>query len=239
MSMALKPWQKHLLEPYNFIVERLLKNRVPQTHWKELLEVQARAKKRTDVSSNLRKIFLETVKSKPKVIVELGVKSGESTFAFSRAAMVTDAKLISVDIRDHSDSCDWDKWIFVQMDDLKFAKQFKTWCKKRKIPSTIDVLFIDTAHTYEHTKKEIKAYFPLLSKQAKVFFHDSNLSGWYRRSNFTIDKAWDCKRQVIRAIEEYLGVDFKEKNDFVEYAKGWMIENIAYCNGLLILEKIK
>jgi len=36
MSMALKPWQKQLLEPYNFIVERLLKNRVPQTHWKEL-----------------------------------------------------------------------------------------------------------------------------------------------------------------------------------------------------------
>ena len=235
--MALTPWQRRLLEPYNRIAETIMSENLT-TDWKELREVEEKAKVRTDTASHLRTLFLETVESRPKLIVELGVKHGFSTFALSRAAIVTGARLVSLDIRDHSTSSDWEDWIFVQMDDIDFAKQFPTWCLERKIEPAIDVLFVDTSHTYEHTKKEIAAFFPLLSASAKVMFHDTNCSDWYRRRDFTIDRSYDAKREVIRAIEDYFGRSFDEKKRFVEFIDGWLVEHDPICNGLMILKRI-
>lgn len=236
--MAIKPWQRILLAPYNKIAEKVMSENLPNTTWKELREVEEKARVRTDIASHLRTIFLETVKSKPNLIVELGVKKGFSAFALSRAAIATGATLVSVDIRDHSKSLDWEDWIFVQMDDIDFAKQFPAWCLERKIEPSIDVLFIDTTHTYEHAKKEIAAFSPYLSEKAKVIFHDTNCSDWYRRRNFTIDRSYDSKRGVIRAIEDYFGRTFNEKERFVEVIGGWLIEHDPVCNGLMILKRI-
>jgi len=219
------------------MAETLVSGNVPATNWTELMEVQEKAKVRTDVASHLRTIFLETVESRPTLIVELGVKKGFSTFALSRAAIVAGAVLVSVDIRDHSRSSDWDDWLFVQMDDLDFAKRFPAWCAERKIVPSIDVLFIDTSHEYEHTKKEIAAFFPLLSANAKVMFHDTNCSDWYRRRNLTIDRGSDSKRSVIRAIEDYFGRPFNEKQRFVQFVDGWLIEHDPICNGLMIMKR--
>lgn len=235
--MALTPWQRRLLEPYNKIAETIMSENLT-TEWKELREVEEKARVRTDIASHLRTIFLETVKSKPKLIVELGVKKGFSAFALSRAAIVTGAVLVSVDIRDFSKSSDWEDWIFVQMDDIDFAKQFPAWCKERKIEPSIDVLFIDTSHEYEHTKKEIAAFFPLLSANATVILHDTNCSDWYRRRNYTIDRSYDAKRRVIKATEEYFGKSFNEKEEFMELIDGWLIEHDPICNGLMILNRI-
>lgn len=236
--MALTRWQRIALEPYNRIVEALLSENLPATNWKELREVQEKAKVRTDVASHLRTVFLETVGSRPNLIVELGVKKGFSTFALSKAAMVVGAVLVSVDKRNFSKSSDWEDWSFVQMEDLDFAKQFPAWCAERKIAPSIDVLFIDTSHEYEHTKKEIAAFFPLLSANAKVMFHDTNCSDWYRRKNFTVDRSYDNKRGVIRAIEDHFGRPFNEKQRFVQFVDGWLIEHDPICNGLMIMRRI-
>lgn len=235
--MSLSRWQKILLNPYNKIAETLMSENISTTNWKELNEVEIKSKVRTDIASHLRSIFLETVESKPNLIVELGVKKGFSTFALSRAGIITGALLVSVDIRDFSKSLDWEDWIFVKMDDIKFAEQFPDWCQARKINPSIDVIYIDTSHEYEHTKKEIAAFFPFLSPKAKVIFHDTNCSGWYRRRDFTIDYSYDSKRGVIKAIEDYFERPFNEKERFVEFIDGWLIEHDPICNGLLIMRR--
>ena len=208
------------------------------TKWEELKQVNAKAKAMTDIASHLETLFRQTVESRPKLIVELGVKHGCSTFALSRAAIVTGAVLVSVDNRDFSRSLDWDQWIFLQMDDLDFAKQFPTWCLERKIEPSIDVLFIDTDHTYEHTKEVMTSFWPLLAGHAKVMFHDTNCSGIYRRRDFTIDRSYDSQRGVITAIEEYFGRMFNEKKQFEEFIDGWLIRHDPICNGLMTLTRI-
>ena len=81
---------------------------------------------------------------------------------------------------------------------------------KRSIRQPVDVLFIDTSHLYEHTVKEIEAWFPLLAPNALVMFHDTNLRPNYTRQNGTCGVGWDNDRGVIRAIEEYLGETLDE-----------------------------
>ncbi len=237
--MGLRRWQKYLLEPYNLLIENVMKERFDDTHCPELKQVEEKSRLRVDMASHLRPIFLETVESNPNLIVELGTKTGMSTFALSRAAMVTGATLLSVDFRDCSDALDWDKWNFVHMDDVAFSKQFPEWASERDIKPSIDVLFIDTSHEYNHTKNEIAVYEPFFSKDVKVIFHDSNCSGWYIRKNFTIDKSYDCKRGVIHALEDFFGTSFNEKREFVEIRNGWLIKHNPKCNGLFIMKRIE
>ena len=55
-------------------------------------------RKRTDISDHLITLFVESIEIKPKLIVELGVNFGESTFALERVAKTCNAKLVSADI---------------------------------------------------------------------------------------------------------------------------------------------
>jgi len=107
---------------------------------------------------------------RPRLIVELGVRKGQSTFVFERVARLFDAALVSVDIEDCMQASSYPHWHFVQSDDVAFARRFPAWCAEHDLPAQIDVLFIDTSHVYEHTVQEIDAWFPLLAKHALVFF---------------------------------------------------------------------
>ena len=107
------------------------------------------------------------------------------------------------------------------------------------IEPKIDILFIDTEHHYEQTMKEIRQWFPYLSKRAKVFFHDSNVKPVYRRKDGSLGTSRDFKRGVTRALEEYLDYSFNEEKDFVAFKNGWLIRHWANCNGFTMLEKIE
>ena len=81
--------------------------------------------KDTDISSHLPAIFSHCVLKNPKMVIELGVRSGESSFAFKNALDLLDSKLIGVDIS--TESADVYKNLniknstFKVMDDLKFS----------------------------------------------------------------------------------------------------------------------
>ncbi len=120
----------------------------------------------SDISGHLLRIYDTVVRKSPKIIVELGVRGGMSTFALSRAAQDIGATLISIDIEDCSKSCDWDKWVFLRMDDLDFADMFK---------NKIDVLFIDTSHTFDHTINELERFLPKMNKRGVIIMHDTNV----------------------------------------------------------------
>lgn len=200
-------------------------------------DVRRFALTRTDISDHLPRLFVEALRYEPKLIVELGVRGGASTFALERVARLTGAELVSVDIDECSSSSTYPDWHFVQADDIEFAGRFAAWCRERGIAPEIDVLFIDTSHLYEHTVDEIAHWFPHLAERAVVFFHDTNMRDVFTRNDGSVGQGWDNDRAVIRAVEEFFGRSFDETVDFVHMEPGWLIRHHAGCNGFTILEK--
>jgi hypothetical protein len=99
-----------------------------------------------------------------KVILELGVESGKSTKILLKACEIGDGHLWSVDINQHTTEFkDHKSWTFIQMDDLEYGK---TWNK------TIDLLFIDTSHTRDHTFKELELYSKFINNGI-IVLHDT------------------------------------------------------------------
>jgi predicted O-methyltransferase YrrM len=202
-----------------------------------LEEIRARALKRTDISDHLADLFAETAAVRPQLIVELGVRGGESTFVLERAAALSGAALVSLDIRDCRRVSAYKRWHFIKEDDITFAGRFRTWCEERGLAPAIDVLFIDTSHLYEHTVQEIRHWFPHLAPHAKVFFHDTCMGRTFRRRDGTRGVGWENRRGVIRAIEEYLGARLDETSDFIREVNGWNISHSAACNGFTLLAR--
>lgn len=222
---------------YNTLFVRKTTDLEP-TGIKEVDEILALAAIPTEISDHLVTLFFESLPVKPKLIVELGVEKGKTTFVFEKVARLCDTVILSVDIDDCSNVSEYSKWTFVQKDDIDFAKEFPGWCKLNSIKPKIDILFIDTSHLFKHTYEEIKAYFPFLSKKAKVFFHDTNMGSIYFRKNGSMGIGWDNQRGVIRALEVYFQKKFNEKEYFTDICDPFYIKHHPHCNGLTILEKI-
>lgn len=205
---------------------------------KYLGDIQNRAMvRKTDISDHLAMLFTESLNIESKLIVELGVGDGESTFVLERVANLWGAKLVSVDIDDRAEVSSFKDRIFVQSDDISFAAEFPDWCRRRGFEPVIDILFIDTSHLYDHTVAEIRSWFPYLASRCKVFFHDTNMREVFVRKDGSTGKGWDNQRGVIRAIEEHLDTTFNEKVNFALEHRGWFIRHYTICNGFMIMEK--
>jgi predicted O-methyltransferase YrrM len=223
---------------YNRLRRAISPARVAKTAFRELQEVRDFAATPGDIDEHLELMFMEATLHRPKLIVELGVRGGVSTFCFERAARFSDAWLISVDIEDCSHISSYPKWHFVQADDIDFANDFTAYCVARGIHPSIDLLFIDTSHYYEHTVQEIRSWFPLLSRHAKVMFHDTNLKLIGPRKDGCFQLSWNNERGVARALESCFNLSFDSGRAFVTYSRGWMIRHLPNCNGLTIVDRI-
>jgi cephalosporin hydroxylase len=228
--------RKRLRDFYNIFIRNLAP--FAPSDLPALNEIKERARTRTAINEHLVTLFIESLTARPRLIVELGVGGGESTFVLSRVAQMCGATLVSLDINDRSHVCSYEDWIFIRQDDIEFARKFAGWCAARQLAPKIDVLFIDTSHYYEHTRQEIAAYFPLMANSSKVFFHDTNLGEFFFRKDGSMDLGWNNERGVIRALEEYLGASFSEKEEFIDCRRNWIIKHYPYCCGLTVLERL-
>jgi cephalosporin hydroxylase len=197
---------------------------------KTLEAIRKRSKNQTDICDHLETIFLECLNMQPKLIVELGVGDGESTFVLERVAKLWDADLISVDIADCKKVSSYHRRLFVHQDDITFAREYEQYCEVNNIAPPIDILFIDTSHLYDHTVQEIKSWFPFLAPHCKVIFHDTNMKAVFHRKDGSAGRGWDNERGVIRAIEDYFNRHFNEETDFTEISDGWLIRHYSHCN---------
>lgn len=196
---------------------------------------------KADIYDHLNVIFFFAVEKKNSLMVELGTRGGHSTCSLLAAASINDARLLSIDM----DDCSkiqvpfHEHWTFIQADDVRYGnEEFIPWCKEREIKPSIDLLFIDTSHEYEHTKQELAAWFPHLSEEGTVVFHDTNMGkGIFAKMNGTISLGWDNQRGVVRAIEEYLGIKYDENKHFIDLCSDFSILHFPYSNGLTILKK--
>lgn len=212
--------------------------------YKSLLEYSNR--NNTDISSHLPTIFFYTILQKPKLIVEVGVRGGESTLAFLKALEFNSAKLVGIDIEP---SCASSypvsaNTLFVSMNDLDFLNYYQNSFMKN---SKIDIIFIDTSHLYLHTLQELHLFEPLLNEDGIMIFHDSNVTplnnntGYYR-INGTYGSAGGNTRGVTQALKEYFSISFDESKycnlTFAKDKNHWQLIHYPYCNGLTILKKL-
>lgn len=224
---------------YNRLRRALISTRPPETRSSHLHEIRALAAAPSDINEHLETMYVEAVLSRPKLIVELGVRSGVSTAVFEKVADVYGSVIISADLNDCSRVSGHPRWHFVRDDDVHFAGIFREYCSQHAIDSRIDLLFIDTSHYYDHTVEEMRVWFPLLSGSATVIFHDTNLRHLGKRKDGCFALSWDNQRGVIRAIEEHLGIQINEDVECTEIASGWLLRHWPHCNGLTILSRIQ
>ena len=100
------------------------------------------------------------------IILELGVENGRSTKKFLEICKKKNGKVFSVDINDCSNVTTDENWQFYKTRDDNFE------FIKSKIPSKIDVLFIDSLHEASHVKKLFYGYYPILKNNGYIFIDD-------------------------------------------------------------------
>jgi len=152
----------------------------------ELLSfLQERAQTPSDINEHLILLYKLVAESNAQKIVELGVRGGNSTCALVIAASETGGFVISVDhgrgaeypkqprswdALEQTSSMITDKlaladyWSLVIRDDLEFAREYD---------DEIDVLMIDTSHSYEQTKKELAAWGDKVVCGGFIILHDT------------------------------------------------------------------
>lgn len=201
----------------------------------------------TDISSHLPTIFAHSVLQNPDILIELGIRGGESTKAFSKALQFCKhTKLIGLDVDNTAGNAynNLKNALFVCMNDVDFPKYWKNNTELNK--RSIDIIFIDTSHLYEHTFAEISAFAPLLSQRGFLLFHDSHMSPlinytYTRINNIMGSGGWDNGKGVIRAIKDYFSIKFEETKyahfGFIKDEKSWEIIHYPFCNGLTLIKK--
>lgn len=238
-----RPWSAEwlvsgILRQYNRVRHSVRSRHAPPTHFRSLAEIREHASSVTDIDEHLELIFVEALLCRPRVIVELGVRGGASTFVFDRVARQCGSTLISADLDDCSAVGSGSRWHFFQGDDIRFAGAFPDFCKTHDVSPVVDLLFIDTSHYYDHTAQEICSWFPYLSDRAKVIFHDTNLRPIGPRNDGCFALGWDNRRGVVRAIEGFLGITLDERLRITDHAAGWLVRHWPNCNGLTILDRL-
>lgn len=132
-------------------------------------DVVERTSSFSDMQHHLLRLYDLTVKlPSEKVVVELGVRWGDSTTAFLAAVNDSGGRLYSVDMLSPSGGAiayleTEPNWTFILGDDMNIVK---TWDKP------INHLFIDTTHTFEHTLSELREWGKWVKPKGIITLHD-------------------------------------------------------------------
>src|SRR5438876_5242921 len=124
------------------------------------------------------KIYTITRKIKPKIIVELGRYVGDSTFAFlsaiennSNSGFIYSIDIVEPNkiIVDDVNRFNWNKNIeMITSDALDFADIWKNNHGSR----SIDLLYIDDDHSYDHVKNELYKWVPNVKSGGTILMDD-------------------------------------------------------------------
>lgn len=166
----------------------------------------------SDIVDHLPRLCSEA--SRPGVkVLELGVRSGNSTSAFLAAAEENDGHVWSVDIEWAALPEIWyesGRWDFVVGDDLDPVVL-------ETLPDVVDVLFIDTSHHYQHTLNELTEHVPRVAPGGVVLMHDTELDRPFAAPED------DPEFPVAEAIRKYVA------------DKGLTVEWVTGCYGLAVI----
>jgi predicted O-methyltransferase YrrM len=124
-----------------------------------------------DISEHLPILCMLVREFELKEVVELGTRTGNSSLTLLAAARSVGGRVLSMDIQPCERAQERvasaglaDYWTFRQADDLGVPNS--------EIPDPIDLLFIDTWHTYNQLTAELKKYAPHLCRGSWIAIHD-------------------------------------------------------------------
>ena len=120
----------------------------------------------------------EISKLKKPNILEFGVQIGSSTTKFIEICKKKNGKLFSIDIDDCSKLFNNKLWKFIKSRDDNFKYIFK------RIPSKIDLIYLDTIHTAKHVEKIIYAYFDRLKVNGLFLIDDISWIPYLRKNPY-------------------------------------------------------
>lgn len=132
-----------------------------------LAQYHTRLASPSDIQLHLPRLYQES----HGIVLELGVRGGTSTSALLAGVVERGGHLYSVDINPHC----WGsvglhpQWTFVHADSLDTET-----IHKAGVPDKIDVLFIDTEHTYSRTIRELNTWGKIVKNGGKIFLHDTD-----------------------------------------------------------------
>lgn len=141
--------------------------------WRLALEAERDARMGTwsDIQGHLG-FLLEQAAARPSpTLLELGVRSGNSTGVLLYAAFATGGHLHSVDLEAPRVPSWWALtgcWTLTVGDDLD-----QTVLDAQ--PDQVDLLLLDTSHAYQHTLDELRVYVPRVRPGGVVCCHDTEL----------------------------------------------------------------
>jgi predicted O-methyltransferase YrrM len=167
--------------------------------------------------------FVETVGSlDAHTVIELGVRAGISTIAWLHA-LENRGRLWSVDGAPPCEDTDGTDLLgpYLNKDRNQSILDHWTFIKgwdneptvRMELPSSADIIFVDTNHTYEMTMDELENYWPRVRPGGQMLFHDTNIE---TTGNATTPQPL---YPVRTAIEEYCS-EHSLNASFVDYSCG-------------------
>ena len=182
------------------------------------------------VANQLLEMHSEALKRDRPIIVELGVDKGQSTRVFLNAIdNKTNARLISIDIKDCKDAVKSSNWEFVQQDSVEIESLL---LKKPIIKDGIDILYIDSLHTQSHVLKEVYGFFQYIKPEGIIYFDDIDCGPYMngqRKDSISIEivnrEIFDLLEAIFRA--NYSSVDFSINRGSTGLAKFVKYSNLG------------
>ena len=132
----------------------------------------------SDIWEHMDYLFASACAVPAPKIIELGTRTGNSTVAFLAAIdHLKGGHLWSVDVDAPRTPPAWgdiEAWTFTRGDDT--APEIVAWHQEHAAP--VDLLFVDTSHTYKHTLDELRLWVPMVRPGGVVLMHDTE---WERK----------------------------------------------------------
>ena len=125
-----------------------------------------------------------------KKILELGVRTGNTTLPFLCAAKELGGMVHSVDLDAITFQCPDDLrvyWKFFQSDAISWLEQ------QRNQGAKYDLIYIDDWHAYDHVRRELEIIDSMITPSSVILLHDlmySNAQPDYRSDPNTADAQW-------------------------------------------------
>lgn len=110
-------------------------------------------------------------------VLELGVRDGISTSALLAGVEEHGGHVWSVDITEEcGELYDHPQWTFIQANSRDAGAVISACALQRRFLPTLDLLFLDTLHHYEHVKAELDAWGDAVRPGGCILVHDTDLS---------------------------------------------------------------
>ena len=163
----------------------------------------------SDYLNKIKKFMIhEAYKFKKPKIVELGVRNGVSTELFLQVCKKNKGRLTSIDINDYSKLFKDKIWKFIKSRDDNFVYLDK------KLPKSIDIIFLDTLHEAKHVEKIFYYYYKKLKVGGEFYIDDIS---WLPYLKNSIRNNFYCEINNYETFNTLLNIYNGNKKNFDIY----------------------